>query len=694
MFEHSRKIQFYVLAVAFLGLTAVQGCKQTKPDEEPTASEASEGSEKADEVKKKAEGETEDSSRVEEKGGDFSAPVPKNWTAEAKKGRIDFKSPDGNVAMYLLSVETKDLKKAIEQGWKEVGLERELKVKNEQTPPSGEGFEKTLVLNYELSEEQRVGQAVARLRKGTVYLTLIDGDLAPIQKRASQLQIIASGYEVAGVEKTDLSEKKAKKFDEAKQKKLGAFAQKQMKLFGYPGMSVAVVQDGEVVWKDGFGVRKKGGSEKVTPKTLMMIGSVTKSMTTMLMAKAVDDGKMEWETRAKEILPRFKVKDPKLTDKITMQHLVCACTGVPRRDFEMLFRSEEMTAEKTIESIQDFETFTDFGEAFQYSNQMVAVGGYVTAKAYGGEWGNLHEKYVSLMDDRVFGPIGMESTLINFEDAIEVENRAEPHELSFEGEYEPADLAVERFAMPVAPAGAVWSTAEDMAHYALTQIGKGKTPSGKRVVSVENLTKTWEPQIKVDENASYGLGWINWDYKGKEVIVHGGGTLGFSSYVTLVPEDELGIVILSNGIGTHPGIKAIRDRLFELVYDVPEEAAKEAKFAKKERDKSFAKTKEKLADKKLNEAGKRFAGKYRNDAVGTLELEVEGGQLVADVGEFSWTLHRMKPEKQKAEEAVDVYMATEPPRLITTLELHEDDSGERFVRIGKGTTQYDFERVE
>src|SRR5690606_10482055 len=141
------------------------------------------------------------------------------------------------------------------------------------------------------------------------------------------------------------------------------------------------------------GTRDPATGEPLTPDTHMMIGSIGKTMTTMLMATLVDDGLMQWDTPVVEILPEFEVADPTLTEQMTVRNLVCACTGVPRRDLELLFNANELSAEEIVESLATFEFFTDFGEAFQYSNQMVATGGYVAAAAAGGEYGNLYDAY-------------------------------------------------------------------------------------------------------------------------------------------------------------------------------------------------------------------------------------------------------------------------------------------------------------
>src|SRR5690606_6359249 len=157
------------------------------------------------------------------------------------------------------------------------------------------------------------------------------------------------------------------------------------------------------------------------------------------------------------------------------------------------------------------------------------TGGYAAAAAAGGEYGSLYEAYVDEMQRRVFDPIGMASTTFDVE-AVEAEgHHATPHSLLPDASYEPVPLSVEGLLTPVAPAGAAWSNVMDMARYLITELNQGVTPDGTRVVSEENLNVTWEPQVPVSAEASYGLGWFVGNYKGQPLRYHGGNTLGFTA---------------------------------------------------------------------------------------------------------------------------------------------------------------------
>ena len=147
-----------------------------------------------------------------------------------------------------------------------------------------------------------------------------------------------------------------------------------------PGVALAVVQDGKIVLEKGLGVRELGANAPVTPATLFMIGSMTKPLTSLMMARLVDRKNFAWDTPVTKLLPAFALGDPVATPQVTMAHSVCACTGLPRWDMEFIFEWDKATPESRIELLRAMKPTTGFGETFQYSNLMVASGGYVAAK--------------------------------------------------------------------------------------------------------------------------------------------------------------------------------------------------------------------------------------------------------------------------------------------------------------------------
>ena len=417
-----------------------------------------------------------------------------------------------------------------------------------------------------------------------------------------------------------------------------------------PGAAVAVVQNGEVVYHQGFGVRELGGSDPVTPETLMMIGSITKPMTATMAATVVDDGELTWATPVVELLPEFAVADPALTQRLSVRNAFCACTGLPQRDPEFLFTSATMTPQRLITSVQDFPLTAPLGEQFQYSNQLFAIGGYAAAAAAEGET-DLYDAYVSSMQRRLLDPLGMSQSTFGLDRVFASGNYAEPHGLDLVGRYHPVALEDDqRHVTAVAPAGALWSSASEMARYVQMELDGGVAPDGTPVVSPSNLEETWQPQVSMPSPANpdvppefvsmaqgYGLGWAVGEYRGQPLLWHSGATVGFSAQAVLLPDAGLGLVILTNGVGADFFNYAVQFRLFELVFDQPATFDPVISGAIAATAQQRAELQQQLG---VIDPGAvaPYLGRYRHDVLGEVDIVLGDGTLILDAGELQGEL--------------------------------------------------------
>jgi CubicO group peptidase (beta-lactamase class C family) len=454
--------------------------------------------------------------------------------------------------------------------------------------------------------------------------------------------------------------------------------------FGVPGASVAVVQAGEVVYAQGFGVKALGGTDPVTADTLMMIGSVTKSMTATMAATVVDDGWLSWDTPLVELLPQFAVADPQLTPRLTVADAFCACTGLPRRDLEFLFHFDDLPLDRLIAQVAELPLSAPYGERFQYSNQMFAIGGYAAAAAAGAAPNDLYGGYQLAMRERLLNPIGMHRSTFALDEVLASRNYALPHATDLDGNLQRVSLLVDaRFATAVAPVGALWSSAQDVARYLQTELADGVAPDGTRIVSDENLARTRAPRVAIPPEPGmptlfsvagnhYAMGWVVDTYQGQPVLSHTGGTLGFVSEVAFLPEANLGVVILTNGgQGAAAFNFSVQFRLLELLFDQP--AAFDTMLGQvlEAQTAQVAEFRAQLGT--VDPAAVApYLGHYEHPALGEVELALRDGALEFDAGEVR---SEMRPRVDEAGQVAG-YVFTDPPLAgPTPVTLRQSDDG-------------------
>jgi CubicO group peptidase (beta-lactamase class C family) len=617
--------------------------------------------------------------------GLFTAPVPTGWTAESKAGYALFTDPDKVIRVYIVPVDGDAATAAIAPAWQLAQPGFDLKEEKTVTVPASNGLDEVVQAAYK-TDEKRIVMAIAERVGGKVYAILVDADKDAAIKRNSQLGIITSGLTIATQKKDDLTGVEPKPVNAAVTAELDAYVQDVMRRAGVPGAVIAVVQDGRVVHTQAFGVKEQGKPEPMLPTTRMMIGSTGKTLTTLMMATLVDDGKMTWDTPAVQILPSFAVADPALSKQITMRNLVCACTGVPRRDLELLFNAADLTPDQVVESLKTFQFFTKFGEAFQYSNQMVGTGGYIAAIAGGGDRGDLFGSYATQLQQRVLAPVGMTHTTLSFDEVTKAGDYATPHGLDLLAERHPIPLDIEKMLLPIAPAGAHWSTVGDMARYLLTLMNDGVTPEGRRVVSSANLKVLWQPQVPIDAQTGYGLGWIVGKYKKLSLIQHGGNTLGFTSELSFLPDARLGLVLLANGQGANAFSAAVRGRLLELVGQASGQGDRDFTFGQDFQKKSLDELKGTFQPLDAV-AVQPYAGAYRNPALGQVTLRLDDGKLMLEAKGFSSALQKKTDKDGKV-----TYVTIDPPLAGLPFELGQSDGGQLRLVLKWAPDSYTFER--
>ena len=423
--------------------------------------------------------------------GAFSVPLPLNWDAEPLDNVVRLISPEGDLTVTIAAVPSKDLDSVIRDTWTMTAQGAEPEATSRQEVPSAPGIDRSVVVDYgDPLQTGRVLQAVGEQVGATSYVLLLEGDLAAVTRRQSQLQVILTRFQISEVEEVDLSAMNPATLTPEMLEELGAYIERTRTQFGIPGVSVAVVQDGEIVYREGFGVRELGSNEPVTPETGMLIGSVTKPMTTLMMATMVDDGVLSWETPVVDILPSFAIADPELSERLTVRDLVCACTGVPRRDLELSFNAAELDPADVIASLATFDLFTPVGEAFQYSNQMVATVGYIAAWLLAAIWICSPTRLRGQLQPRVLDPVGMAGTSCGSPRQTwrRITRCRTARWLS--GDARPGGGVR---VGPVMPAGGAWSTADDLAQSRSPRSRRASVPMATASSRPRAWHETWQP---------------------------------------------------------------------------------------------------------------------------------------------------------------------------------------------------------
>lgn len=204
-------------------------------------------------------------------------------------------------------------------------------------------------------------------------------------------------------------------------------------------------------------------------------------------------------------MPDFKLGDADTTKQVLVKHLVWACTGLPRQDFEWILEFKNATAKSELATLGDmFQPTSKFGEMFQYSNLLASAAGFVAGHVLSPKV-ELGAAYDQAMQKRVFGPLGMTATTFDYARALKG-NHATGHALDIDGKPSIANMAVNYSVWPLRPAGGAWSSVRDMLRYVQLELAKGALPNGKRLVSEDALLMRRAPQVPIGADATYGMG--------------------------------------------------------------------------------------------------------------------------------------------------------------------------------------------
>jgi CubicO group peptidase (beta-lactamase class C family) len=416
-------------------------------------------------------------------------------------------------------------------------------------------------------------------------------------------------------------------------REIDEYAAKAGRDWNVPGFSVAVVKDDKVVFSKGYGVRQLGRPEAVDADTLFAIASNTKAFTAAALAVLVDEGKLKWDDPATKYLPGFQMYDPFVTREMTVRDLLSHRSGLATFGGDLLWFETSYPREEIIRRVRFLRPTSSFRSAYGYQNIMFLAAGEIVPAVTGKSWDDF-------VRERFFAPLRMARTTTRHQQLLATPNIATPHN-ELDGKirvirYDNVDNA--------GGAAAINSSVNDMAQWLRLQLGRG-TYEGKQIFAAQRSREMWTPHTVasgVSESGEkfnptthfnlYGLGWSLNDYQGRLVASHGGGLDGMISRVAMMPEENLGLVVLTNSETPLPNI--ISNKIFDVFLGVPKRdwSADLMARVKAGRERAAAEAKKiedaRVPDTKPSLALSAYAGTYTGQMFGDARVAEENGKLV------------------------------------------------------------------
>lgn len=328
-------------------------------------------------------------------------------------------------------------------------------------------------------------------------------------------------------------------------KTLDKYIENAIEVWESPGLAVAVVKDGEIIFTKGYGTRTIGKNEPVDEHTLFVCASTTKAFTAAALGMLVDDGKLNWDDKVIDHLPEFRLKDPYVTREITVRDLLTHRSGLGNTDY--LWTSMDIDADSAISRLVDSDLRYSMRSSFIYQNLMYNTAGEVVEAISGIAWADF-------LKQRIYSPIGMKDTYPHLSDVKSIDNKATGH-YWIDGKITPIP---QMSADAIGPAGSMWSSISDMSKW-IQFLDNNGIINGDTLISAKVFNELFEPQQLIPPNQfypsmqitepswrSYGLGWFQHDYMGKKVDFHTGSLPGMVALAGLIRSENVGVYVFGN----------------------------------------------------------------------------------------------------------------------------------------------------
>ncbi len=413
---------------------------------------------------------------------------------------------------------------------------------------------------------------------------------------------------------------------QVKTKDIEVLIEKAQKQWNVPGLAVAVVKDGKVILSKGFGVIEEGKKGKVNNQTLFAIASNTKGFVSSALAKLVAEGKLNWNDKVKTYLPYFELYDPYVSSDITIRDLLSHRAGLGTFSGDAIWYKSKLPAEEIVKLAKYVPQAYPFRAGYGYSNLMFITAGEVIKAITGKPW----DEYVK---ENFFQPLGMERSITSTTQITAKGNAATPHKTQLD-----KNMPIEWTNWDnMSAAGAIISSSNDMAQWMMMHLENGII-NGDTLLNPEQQNTLWtiHNNYTLSENSKetipgrhftgYGLGFGLQDYFGRMLVSHGGGYDGMYSRLAMMPDEKLGVVVLTNSMS---GISTpLTYAIFNLFIKEDQQDWIASFYEAQMEDERILKLKRnRLTGTSPGLELPEYTGNYYADMYGNFSVKLEGEQL-------------------------------------------------------------------
>jgi CubicO group peptidase (beta-lactamase class C family) len=425
------------------------------------------------------------------------------------------------------------------------------------------------------------------------------------------------------------------------------FVRTQLEKYHVPGAAVAIVNKDGPLFVKGYGLRDIAAKLPVTERTIMPIGSLTKSFTAFVIGDLVDDGRLDWDTPVRNYAPDFRMYDPFATERMTLRDMLCHRSGLPRHEF--MWIGSPFSRAELFERLRYLEPNADFRSCYQYQNLIYMAAGYIAGKVAGMSW-------EQLVEERIFRPLGLASAGFSAVRSFETGDAARSY-LYQNGTFEERPPSFSEDA--VGPSGSICADVQDVARWLQLHLGNGEF-NGRRIISESTLRLLHTPQMVIPEepgdptaeemrsyrelgDTAYALGWMTGAYRGRRMVEHGGNTDGATSASKMLPDDGIGVVVLTNADHTDAAdviCYNVFDRMLGL--DQIDWSGRLLKIWQKVLDMIAGMKGEAASGPKEGTQPSHsladYSGEYEHPGYGTFKIRVDGDRLKGYYNGHDWPI--------------------------------------------------------